>query len=112
MLGGGIGNIIGQLAQTQSTLSTLQFSRAQEYDADRLGIGYLSRAGYDPGASSTMLAALVGGAVAGVPGALVATPFVGAVKSLYLQLRWGVEPSPRARGLPAASVLRRLRRAR
>ncbi|GAA4018175.1 M48 family metalloprotease [Sphingomonas swuensis] len=58
VLGGGIGNIIGQLAQTQSQLSTLQFSRAQEYDADRLGIGYLNRAGYDPGASSTMLAAL------------------------------------------------------
>ncbi len=33
---------------------------------------------------TTMLAALIGGAAAGVPGALVATPLVGAVKSLYL----------------------------
>lgn len=32
---------------------------------------------------ATMLAALIGGAVAGVPGALVATPIVGAAKALY-----------------------------
>jgi predicted PurR-regulated permease PerM len=36
---------------------------------------------------ATMLAALVGGAAAGVPGALVATPLLGAVKALYLQRR-------------------------
>lgn len=36
---------------------------------------------------TTMLAALVGGAVAGVPGALVATPLVGAAKVLYLRDR-------------------------
>lgn len=58
MIGGGIGNVIGQLAQTGSQLNTLRFSRAQEYDADRLGISYITRAGYDPAASSTMLAAL------------------------------------------------------
>lgn len=58
IVGGGIGNVIGQLAQTGSQLNTLQFSRAQEYDADRLGISYISRAGYDPAASSSMLAAL------------------------------------------------------
>jgi predicted PurR-regulated permease PerM len=34
-----------------------------------------------------MVAALVGGAAAGVPGALVATPIVGAVKRLYLDFR-------------------------
>ncbi len=34
---------------------------------------------------TTMLAALVGGAVAGIPGALVATPVVGAIKVLYLR---------------------------
>ncbi len=34
---------------------------------------------------ATMLAALIGGAVAGVPGALIATPIVGAVKILYLR---------------------------
>ncbi len=36
---------------------------------------------------TTMLAALIGGAVAGVPGALVATPIIGAVKVLYLRDR-------------------------
>jgi predicted PurR-regulated permease PerM len=41
---------------------------------------------------TSMLAALIGGAAAGVAGALVATPLVGATKQLYLQLRWGQEP--------------------
>jgi predicted Zn-dependent protease len=36
----------------------LGFSRAQEYQADDLGVSYLSKAGYDSMASSTMLAAL------------------------------------------------------
>jgi predicted PurR-regulated permease PerM len=36
---------------------------------------------------TTMLAALVGGAAAGVPGALVATPLVGAAKALFLERR-------------------------
>jgi predicted PurR-regulated permease PerM len=44
-----------------------------------------------------MLAAIIGGAAAGVPGALVATPLVGASKSLYLELRWGKIPEVRAR---------------
>ena len=35
---------------------------------------------------TTMLAALIGGAAAGVPGALVATPLVGAVKSVWMEL--------------------------
>ncbi len=39
---------------------------------------------------TTMLAALIGGAAAGVPGALVATPLVGAAKSVWLDV---VEPS-------------------
>lgn len=34
---------------------------------------------------ATMLAALIGGAVAGIPGALVATPIVGSAKALYLR---------------------------
>lgn len=58
VIGGGLGSAVGQLLQTGSQLRTLSFSRNQEYDADRLGIGYLARAGYDPGASTTMLAAL------------------------------------------------------
>jgi predicted PurR-regulated permease PerM len=43
---------------------------------------------------ATMLAALVGGSAAGIPGALVATPLAGAAKSLYLELRWGRTPEP------------------
>jgi predicted PurR-regulated permease PerM len=42
---------------------------------------------------TTMLAALVGGAAAGVPGALVATPLLGAVKAIYLDSR-GEMPEP------------------
>ena len=34
-----------------------------------------------------MVAALIGGAIAGVPGALVATPLVGAAKHLILEAR-------------------------
>jgi putative heme transporter len=41
---------------------------------------------------TSMFATLIGGAAAGVPGALVATPLVGATKQLYLQLRWGQQP--------------------
>lgn len=43
---------------TGSQLLTLKFSRTQEYEADDLGIRYLSRGGYDPRALSTMLASL------------------------------------------------------
>ncbi len=45
---------------------------------------------------TTMLAALIGGAAAGVPGALAATPLVGTVKSLYLEFRSG-SPAPSER---------------
>jgi predicted PurR-regulated permease PerM len=38
---------------------------------------------------TTMLAALVGGAALGVPGALAATPLCGTVKALYLEYRFG-----------------------
>ena len=41
---------------------------------------------------TSMFATLIGGAAAGVPGALVATPLVGATKQLYMQLRWGQQP--------------------
>jgi predicted PurR-regulated permease PerM len=39
-----------------------------------------------------MLAALIGGAAAGVPGALVATPLMGAAKALYLDRRGQLPP--------------------
>lgn len=48
---------------------------------------------------TTMVAALVGGAAAGVPGALVATPLCGAVKVIYLEVRYG--PTEAAERKPA-----------
>ncbi|MET0902174.1 MAG: AI-2E family transporter [Acidimicrobiales bacterium] len=42
---------------------------------------------------ATMLAALIGGAAGGVPGALVATPLLGAGKALYLESRGQLPPS-------------------
>jgi predicted PurR-regulated permease PerM len=52
---------------------------------------------------TTMLAALIGGAAAGVPGALVATPLLGAMKALYLESRG--HPLPESN----PSLLRRVR---
>jgi predicted PurR-regulated permease PerM len=52
-----------------------------------------------------MIAAFVGAAIAGVPGALVATPLVGAAKAIYLESRGQVQPEPASRG---GSVLGRL----
>jgi putative heme transporter len=46
---------------------------------------------------TTMLAALIGGAAAGVPGALVATPLCGATKAIYLEVRHGTPPEARKR---------------
>jgi len=43
---------------------------------------------------TTMVAAFVGGAVAGIPGALVATPLVGAAKQLILEARGRRGPEP------------------
>ena len=43
---------------------------------------------------TTMLAALIGGAAAGVPGALVATPLLGAVKSVWLDVVEGRAHEP------------------
>jgi predicted PurR-regulated permease PerM len=45
-------------------------------------------------APTTMVAAFVGAAIAGVPGALIATPLVGAAKAIYLEAR-GMEPPQR-----------------
>ena len=56
---------------------------------------------------TTMLAALIGGAAAGVPGALAATPLLGAAKALYFAFRddWdepsdGDRPSPPPPAVP------------
>jgi putative heme transporter len=40
---------------------------------------------------TTMLAAIMGGTAAGLPGAIIATPFVGSVKALYLAARYGTD---------------------
>ena len=57
---------------------------------------------------TTMIAALVGAAAAGIPGALFATPVAGAAKQLYLEFRFGhstLDDRPRRR--PLKAVLRR-----
>lgn len=51
---GDLANLAGQAAQ----LYTLRYSRSQEYEADELGITYLTRANYNPFAASDMLASL------------------------------------------------------
>ncbi|QLC21153.1 M48 family metalloprotease [Parasphingopyxis sp. CP4] len=51
---GDLANLAGQAAQ----LYTLRYSRSQEYEADELGITYLTRAGYDPFAAAGMLSSL------------------------------------------------------
>jgi len=53
-----LGALASRGAGTLATLYTLNFSRAQENQADDLSVSYLTRAGYDPMASSTMLASL------------------------------------------------------
>mgnify|MGYP001549717155 CR=1 FL=1 len=47
-----------QLAGSLAQRYVLKYSRSQEYQADDLGVSYLGKAGYDPMASSSMLAAL------------------------------------------------------
>lgn len=54
----GLGQQIGQTLMQGSQLLTLKFSRSQELEADKLGIEYLGRAGYDPHAMATVLASL------------------------------------------------------
>lgn len=54
----GLGSILQQGIGTASQALTLKFSRSQEYEADDLGVRYLSSAGYDPRALSSTLASL------------------------------------------------------
>lgn len=63
VLAAGIGaatgsDLVGQIAGYGSQLYTLGFSRAQEYDADKLGVRYITGAGYDPYAAASMLTQL------------------------------------------------------
>lgn len=54
----GLGNTLSNVFQQGSQLLTLKFSRSQELEADELGIRYLTQAGYDPQAMSTVLRSL------------------------------------------------------
>lgn len=52
------GSLISQSAQQFSKMRLLSFSRDQEYQADVLGIRYMTAAGYDPSGGASMLAQL------------------------------------------------------
>jgi predicted Zn-dependent protease len=54
----GIGQQISQGLLQGSQLLTLKFSRSQELEADKLGVQYLTSAGYDPHAMATVLQSL------------------------------------------------------
>ncbi len=56
--GNGLGNMIGQGAMRYAQMSTLSFSREQEFQADSLGTRYITQAGYDPLGGPRVLAAL------------------------------------------------------
>lgn len=56
--GDAFGGLISQSAMRYAQLSTLSFSREQEYQADSLGTRYIAAAGYDPLAGTRVLAAL------------------------------------------------------
>lgn len=63
ILGAAVGNnafggLISQGASQFSKMRLLTFSRNQEYQADVLGIRYITAAGYDPNGGATMLAQL------------------------------------------------------
>lgn len=54
--GNAFGGLISQSAQQFSKSRLLSFTREQEYQADQLGIRYMTAAGYDPNGSATLLA--------------------------------------------------------
>lgn len=53
-----LGQLGQRIASTGSQLLTLKYSRSQEQEADKLGVTYLKRAGYDPAAMATVLESL------------------------------------------------------
>jgi predicted Zn-dependent protease len=55
---GGLGGLLQNNSMQVAQMATLGFSRAQEVQADQLGVQYLRSAGYDPLALSTMLTSL------------------------------------------------------
>jgi predicted Zn-dependent protease len=49
---------INQIAQMGGSLYLMRFSREEEYESDLLGVGYLSRTGYNPRAQARFLESL------------------------------------------------------
>jgi predicted Zn-dependent protease len=58
MIGGGFGNAIAIRSELAAELQSLSFSREQEYEADELGLKYITAAGYDPEGGPGLLAEL------------------------------------------------------
>jgi predicted Zn-dependent protease len=54
----GLGQVLQQSIGQGTQLLTLKFSRSQEFEADDLGVRYITAAGYDPAASPSLLASL------------------------------------------------------
>jgi predicted Zn-dependent protease len=51
-------NIVSSIANAGAKLYTLGYSRGQEYEADKLGVAYTARSGYNPYAAPDILAGL------------------------------------------------------
>lgn len=89
------GSFFVVLALTQSPLTAViaavVFLGYQQFENNVVGPAIVGSA-VNLTPPTTMLAALVGGAAAGVPGALVATPLMGAAKALYLDRRGQLPP--------------------
>lgn len=96
----------------QAVVALAVFSAYQNLENNVISPAIVGRA-VNLSPPTTMLAALAGAAAAGVPGALVATPLLGAVKAVYLdrrgQLDEGIVDGGRRRG-PLARLARFLRR--
>lgn len=54
----GLGSEAAQISQQIAMLSIQSYSRKQEFEADTLGVRYMSRAGYEPDAMVTFLSTL------------------------------------------------------
>jgi predicted PurR-regulated permease PerM len=102
------GSFFVALALTQSpvkaAIAAVVFLGYQQFENNVVGPAIVGTA-VNLTPPTTMLAALVGGAAAGVPGALVATPLVGAAKALYLERQGRLPP-------PQDALLRRRLKAR
>jgi predicted PurR-regulated permease PerM len=76
---------------TKAVIAAVLFLAYQQFENNVVGPAIVGSA-VNLTPPATMLAALIGGAAAGVPGALVATPPLGAGKALYLESRGKLAP--------------------